>query len=507
MNTAMSFSVILMILMSGGGGNDLLDYLPTEDYWKAKGVTVTAESLVAELKPSDTAGAAAAADWIKKLGDDKVDVREEATRKLRAMGAAVVPLLREAAKSADPEVVSRAELLLKDLGASGKAGSVRRLMAIRSLGETKAKDALPALKALLDSNEPFVADYARRAVAAIEGKPFPRPRPSAEALQKDLWLLPRNCGLVGQLSPTFARGLSIDKMLAGMGDAVPADDRAAAREKLTSTILSVVEQVGNTRLDALTIGVSDDIANLSGFIVIVARGQYDPEALKAAFKATRNREPELVDGVEVYKPAGDAGIIFASGEQLVLVTGPGRKELPYSEVVQALKKGKGTLADNAEMAKLIKGIDTSKPIWAAATISEAYTKAPFLAGFQTITLTADLKDDALECRLSAQGADANQVKECVAAFEQIIESGKKELERQAARTPLFGTMTDFLGTVKFQVDGTAVTGTATLKDASKLTMMMPAMLFGARVSAIGAAGPLVAPAPAPVPMPAPQPVR
>ena len=424
MGSGMSFGMLLVILLSGGGGNDSLDCLPTDDYWKAKAVAVTAETLLAELKPAAALDANGAADWVKKLGAEKNAVREEATCKLRAMGAAVLPLLREAAKSSDPEVVTRVEMLLKDIRPADKAGSVRRLMAIRTLGERKDKDALPALKGLLDSNEPFVADYSRRAVAAIEGKPFTRPRASAETLQKDLWLLPRNCGLVAQLSLTFGQGLSFDKMLADM-----ADEKDVASEKLTSMILSVVERVGNTRLDVVTIGVSDVVGNRAGFAVVIARGQYVPEALKAAFRPSMDREPEVVDGMEVYSPARDAGFIFASGEQLVLVIGMAREKLPLSEVIGAIKKGKGGLADNAAMARLIKGLDTSKPIWAAATISEAYAKVPFLASFQTITLTADLKDDSLECKLSAQGADANQVKECVAAFEQIIEGGKKELER------------------------------------------------------------------------------
>jgi hypothetical protein len=96
----------MMLVLLAGGGNDLLDYLPAKHYWQAKSVTVTTENLLAELK-------------------------------------------------ADP----------KD-----KATAVRRLMAIRTLGEQKDPNALPALKKLLGSKELFEDEYARRAVAAIEGR-------------------------------------------------------------------------------------------------------------------------------------------------------------------------------------------------------------------------------------------------------------------------------------------------------------------------------------------------
>ncbi|BCU79498.1 hypothetical protein [Luteolibacter sp. LG18] len=54
-----------------------------------------------------------ATDEIARLADDSFQVREEATRKLWAMGAGITPKLREAIKSGDPEVVKRASYLLR----------------------------------------------------------------------------------------------------------------------------------------------------------------------------------------------------------------------------------------------------------------------------------------------------------------------------------------------------------------------------------------------------------
>jgi len=52
---------------------------------------------------------------IRQLGDADFRVREAATRRLREIGKSAVPALREALASADPEVCSRADSLLRQV--------------------------------------------------------------------------------------------------------------------------------------------------------------------------------------------------------------------------------------------------------------------------------------------------------------------------------------------------------------------------------------------------------
>lgn len=52
---------------------------------------------------------------IKQLGDDSPQTREDASQKLRLLGADALPALAEAAKSDDPEVVSRAEVITRQI--------------------------------------------------------------------------------------------------------------------------------------------------------------------------------------------------------------------------------------------------------------------------------------------------------------------------------------------------------------------------------------------------------
>jgi HEAT repeat protein len=60
---------------------------------------------------------------VEKLGSEKVEEREEATRRLKVLGRPAEGALREAAKSRDPEVSSRSRLLLRRLEIQTKLSS------------------------------------------------------------------------------------------------------------------------------------------------------------------------------------------------------------------------------------------------------------------------------------------------------------------------------------------------------------------------------------------------
>src|SRR5688500_18760743 len=192
------FSLVTLIsFLLGAGGGDLLDYLPTEAYWKAKQMTVTADVLTAALRPTPVAQVA---DLVAQLDSPDAAVRDAAAAKIRAAGAGALPALKEQTESDIIETSRRAKALIQEITADAKPAGVRRLMAIRTLGERKERGALEVLRPLLDSKEPFVAEYAGRAIATIDGKSFTRARPE-DSLRQDLWLLPANTAAVAQYAP------------------------------------------------------------------------------------------------------------------------------------------------------------------------------------------------------------------------------------------------------------------------------------------------------------------
>src|SRR5689334_11686534 len=141
------FSVLtLFFALLTGGANDLLDFASSDAYWKAKNVTVSVEQLLGEIKPP---AAADVSKLIKTLGSGAYAEREDATKKLLASRTAALPDLEKAAQDPDPEVSNRSRMLAERIRLNSKATDVRRLMAIRTLGERKEASSLPALRGLL----------------------------------------------------------------------------------------------------------------------------------------------------------------------------------------------------------------------------------------------------------------------------------------------------------------------------------------------------------------------
>jgi len=76
-------------------------------------LSLTADFLGALPAGAPTPSTESVAEDIGRLGDESFKVREEAMRKLWAMGSSISPQLREALKSSDPEVIKRARFVLR----------------------------------------------------------------------------------------------------------------------------------------------------------------------------------------------------------------------------------------------------------------------------------------------------------------------------------------------------------------------------------------------------------
>jgi HEAT repeat protein len=279
MATFYSFVTLILCLLTGGG-NELLDYLPTEAYWNEKKVEVSVEAMAGELadKPGEDVTA-----LIAELGSPDAATRDAAVLKIREVGGvAALPALTEAAESPDAEIRKRARGLLRQIGGDRIERGVRRLMAIRTLGEVGKPEGLAALKPLLESKELFEAEYARAAIDSIEGRGAGEAvvRGAAAAIADDVWLLPKGCSTVGQLVPAGGAPLGYAEFIA----AVKADDedrRNADAETVTKWVLSLAEQIGNVRVDAVTFGMAgnpldfDAATSQPPYVAVIIRGRYN----------------------------------------------------------------------------------------------------------------------------------------------------------------------------------------------------------------------------------------
>ena len=425
---AMGLSPIMMLILLGGQvGNNLLEYVDCQVYWRMKGVEVSVTTMTAELTgPGDQA---------------------------------TTPQVR----------------------------SVRKLMAIQTLGELKNRASVPALHKLTKSKELFVADFAARAIRAIEGKPpAPRKLPAA-ARQSDLGLLPSNCSLVAQVWMPGGGG-SLRKSLgdAQLPGGAPLDQ---ALEQITKLVLPLAERIGNVRLDAVTLGLPGDIGGDSGFVTVVARGQYDLAAVKAALAPT-DEEKSLVDGVEVLRPNREVALLLPSAQRLILLGGPRKVNLPLSEVISALKARKVGLQNTPEMRGLIRSVGVNHPLWAVVEISETYRQAEVLAPVKTITLVTRAIKGSAHFTLTAEGTDTQGIAEAVNVFEEGRNKAIQGIER-AAGSPMEAMtkpMLELLQSIATQSQGKRVTVTAKAKE-DMAALIAPLLFF----SGVRSAGPPPAP--------------
>jgi hypothetical protein len=492
-------AITLFMMLLSGGANDLLDYVATEQYWNAKGIQhVTAQQLLEELKPPAAAAAGPElARLLAGLGAGSFEEREKAAHEILKQGPGVIPQLEIAAKNPDLEISSRAKNLIQQLKISSKAVAVRRLMAIRTLGEMKKQEALPALKALLDSKEMFVADYAAAAIATIEGKPLPPRTAPPGAMKADLSLLPANCGVVGQVSvttPAGAKRPSIEEALKQLPQ-MPGEDREQMFKAMQQSVISVAEQVGNIRVEGVTFGVSDDVGDKQGFVCLVVRGRYDSKAVPVV---VRNALPKpnnaVIDGVEMFSPEDQMSFGFPADDRAIFMVGPNHDKLPIKELLAAVRDNKGSLMTNAEMAKLIGAVDPAAPMWAVCKVNDNYRQADIVKAFDTLTLVARQEKEAMTFSVSGVGSDATAVQDAVNKVNDGLSEARQHLPQLAQQMPMFKPVVDFVTAAKCQANGKEASFTSSVPGNGNSLLGFPFFMFGMRAQAIeGRAAPVAPP--------------
>ena len=133
----MTWWLALVVLVGGGSSNELLDMVPTDMYWRMQKVEVSTAAMLGHLKAPE---AGDVGGLLEELGSDQYKVRMGAQKKLLAMGPGIIDRIRPALKSPDAEVAMRVKEIIAALSARQGQGSIRRLMAIRTLGEMKSKN-------------------------------------------------------------------------------------------------------------------------------------------------------------------------------------------------------------------------------------------------------------------------------------------------------------------------------------------------------------------------------
>ena len=479
----MTWWLALVVLVGGGSSNELLDMVPTDMYWRMQKVEVSTAAMLGHLKAPE---AGDVGGLLEELGSDQYKVRMGAQKKLLAMGPGIIDRIRPALKSPDAEVAMRVKEIIAALSARQGQGSIRRLMAIRTLGEMKSKKALGALRKLTGSRKLFVAGYARRAIAAIEGRAPAALALSAKLRMEDVWLLPAGCGMVAQVTLGGGKDFDLATAMKGMLPAMGRQDPKRMIREMVDGLLGLADKIGNIRVDSLTLGLADNVGSNSGFLVLVVSGLYDREKAKTFLSALAHRDLTVkkIAGVEVYSTDEGFALIFPSRERAILIAGPSADKLPIEAVAKAVASGKGGLAGEKELAGLIAKVDKTASLWAVARITKHYREElPILAPFKTMTFSVKKARGRTYLALHAEGDDPNAVRDSLAQFEKGLKEVQVQVTKMSERMDMVKGLADLLAGVKISQRGTRASITATVKGNAlgELIMSPILLLTGERV--------------------------
>ena len=462
--------VLLVLLAAQGGGNDLLDYADTAAFWQSEGVEMTVGALSRELRPpriGDISG------LIKQLGDADWQVRDAAHKKILAMGPGVLDQLEKAAKSDDPETSIRAKALMQGLRERVKGAAVRRLMAIRALGELKNKDALPVLKPLLDSKELFVAEYASRAIAQIEGKPFIRPRPPDARRLKDLELLPADSVIVFQLTLPNDAQMSFAKAFESGGKLLKGADVEALTKQVTRVVTRQAMRFGNIRLDAAAVGVATNEDGDDPTAAIVLLGKYDHERMGEVMKELQLK-PAKIGRQAAFKLDEQVMLAFPSNDRMVVILEDEDSDKALRDVGNALKgQGAGGPMADPAMAPLLARVNMKSPLWMAVRLVGVMRGEGICDAFVADSVE---KDGRLSVRLVLDGDTPESAQELLDDIRKTLNSALEEVERtheewrglQAGEKLLKG-MKD----LNSQIEGKRITLTFEVEDGRRMLAAIP----------------------------------
>ncbi len=418
MDATISLLLIPFVILGGGidGSTELVDFAQPEAHWKAQGAKVSDDVLIARLS---TAKVGDLTPLIRQLGSGDFQTRESAAQTILNKGAGAIPQLKKHLEDEDLEVASRAKKLIDRLQTS----DVDRLIAIRVLGQRKSKAAIPALKALTTSKEPFVTEHAKRALAWIEGRSYEPPPVDPKLLDKDLWLLPKSCIVVAQT--TFRGGKPYD--VGQLYKELPFINQAGQKQEdiqkqLHEMITNYLKLIGNIRIDAITVGWNGSFDEDSSTIVAVARGLYARKKLKDVAGKQPGATARAVGDIDVIEHEYGA-LIMPSDQIAIMVYG---KKNVRQAMIKAAKEGVGTLREHKAIAKLIESVDRKSGGWAALKLTKEMKEQYWLTPYASIIAHRSVnKDGRPSINITCHGADAEQVNKTAMRFAMDIKAAEQ----------------------------------------------------------------------------------
>ncbi len=479
------------------GTGDGLEFVDPVVYWQIKNVEITADNMIAELNEADPneppAEKPPLVDYdaiVQQLGSDAFADREAAQKKLEEAGQQALPALEKGTESDDPEISVRSQRAIHNIqqamqqqqmqgirppqppGPQHKA--IRRLMAIRTIGEKKYRQALPLLEQLTNSPTLFEAEYARRAIAQINDKPFELPQLDQRLLAADVAAMPANTLAIMQ-SRTARQPQKLDLRNLIFAFDAPAD----VYEQMMRGLISTLETTGNYRIDSITASLSFGQKIESDACVIVhVRGIWDLEAMPFV-NGAEPQAKQTIAGVDVYGEENFKVAIISPSHAIAFVFADDAAP-PIEDLIVAARDGKpGGIEKNQPMADLLKTIDQTKTSWGALMVTPEMRELPVLAAISSLTLEINNPGNSVEAVLKARGPDDDQVAQsgrlAEAAFQSILIALLQQMNQDKKFAADMGPVLAALKSVRFNNQPGLVTVTGKIEDMTAALGAIPTL--------------------------------
>ena len=111
------------------------------------------------------------------------------------------------------------------------------------------------------------------------------------------------------------------------------------------------------------------------------------------------------------------------------------------------------MTTDKEVAGMLKGVDTTAPLWLTGRLNAEEKKAKLLGGVDSFALGGKREKDSLSVSLRAEGEDGEKLKVSAEELNTEIQWGKQTLPQTASLAPIGG----FLRTVRVQSAGRSAT--------------------------------------------------
>jgi hypothetical protein len=297
----------------------------------------------------------------------------------------------------------------------------------------------------------------------------------APRVADDVWMLPEGCKTVGQLVPRRGTPIGIAEFLAAVKGAKPGT-REDDAEAVTRMVLSLVDKIGNVRIDGATFGIVGPLVDTKGrpaggHVTLILRGRYHSEWIRTLAEVAHVPATD-VDGVATYQPDNESGWLIPSDELFVFTAAPKEGGLPLKELAAAVKSGKGALAADAQERKLVESIDTKQILWAASVVTPEQRVLPVVSAFDTITLTGTRQGKTLTLTMKAKGNDPAEVKTAVDAVNKHAKDSAEFLDGIKGMTAI-DLSVQLLRSMRAEANGTAATLTAKLETTPAAILALP----------------------------------